>query len=245
MGDWAEDTLIAAINEALPDARAVRYGDADRIAAGDEGFRKFYVERTEEVRQYGKRPDLLLFNRGDCEPADLSDRRFDEVDAIVQRSVAAIEVRSSKFEADTYIAVRKKESEQGKKSIRLTPSFTVKVEDLRIVYRWMERQDVPQAYCQVFFDSAYAINFADIFRTIASNEGFSIETPAKSQLKSTIMIPITAGIRLGELTTAPQFEAQERVTRLGRHDAYVVPTGGALRIDGNKLLELLGATLRT
>ena len=53
--------------------------------------------------------------------------------------MAAVEVRSSKFEALTYMKVRKEQRAAGKTKARETPSFTVKVEDLVIVYRWLER----------------------------------------------------------------------------------------------------------
>ena len=90
---------------------------------------------------------------------------------------------------------------------------------------------MPQSYCQVFFDSVFAINFLDIFATIGSGGGFTIETPAKSQEKATIMIPITSGKQIGRATAIPTFAAEHRVTELGRHDAYVVPQGGGFELD--------------
>ena len=95
----------------------------------------------------------------------------------------------------------------------------MKVEDLVIVYRWLERYGVPQSYCQVFFDSVFAINFLQIFEFIASGTGFTIDTPAKSQEKATIMVPITCGSQIGRTTSLPTFAAEQKVTNLGRHDA--------------------------
>ena len=158
---------------------------------------------------------------------------------MVKRAVASIEVRSSKFEALRYMAVRQKQRDNGNKSGRETPSFTVKVEDLVVVYRWLERHRVPQSYCQVFFDSVFAINFLNIFDTIASGEGYSIETPAKSQEKSTIMIPITRGAQVGKATSLPTFAAEHRITELGRHDAYVVPQGGGFELDAAAMRKVL------
>ena len=163
----------------------------------------------------------------------------EEAEPFVRSALAAIEVRSSKFEALTYMEVRKADRRRGVSSARQTPSFTVKVEDLKIVYRWIERYEVPQTYCQVFFDVVYAINFLDIFKIIASDEGFAIERPAKSQEKSTIMIPITHGMCIGKFSELPTFEARQRVTRLGRHDAFVVPVGGSLQIDVSSLRSVL------
>ena len=115
--------------------------------------------------------------------------------------------------------VRQQQRAAGKTTARATPSFTVKVEDLVIVYRLLERHGVPQSYFQVFFDSVFAINFLGIFATIGSGSGFTIETPEKSQEKATIMIPITSGTQVGRATAIPTFAAEHRVTELGRHDA--------------------------
>jgi len=135
--------------------------------------------------------------------------------------------------------VRQEQRVAGNTTSRETPSFTVKVEDLIIVYRWLERYDVPQTYAQVFFDSVFAINFVEIFEIIASGIGYSIETPAKSQEKATIMIPITRGLQIGSATGAPTFVAEHRVTELGRHDAYVVPKGGGFILETGKTRQVL------
>src|SRR5260221_406175 len=231
MGDWAERMLSAGLVRALPEWKVVQYGSTDRIAAGHPEFKARYLAGIEETRRFGKRPDLLLFPVGVATDADLSERSHADTESLVKQALAAVEVRSSKFEALTYIAVRKRQRDSGKSTGRDTPSFTVKVEDLVIVYRWLERHRVPQSYCQVFFDSVFVINFLDIFATIGGGSGFTIETPAKSQEKATIMVPITSGAQIGRATDIPTFAAEHRVTELGRHDAYVVPQGGGFELD--------------
>lgn len=239
MGDWAERMLTSAILAALPEFKVTQYGNTDRIAAGHPEFKVRYLAGLEETRIFGKRPDLLLFPANMAVENDLAERGHAETEAMVKRALAAIEVRSSKFEALRYMAVRQKQRDDGNKSGRETPSFTVKVEDLVIVYRWLERHHVPQTYCQVFFDSVFAINFLDIFATIGSGDGYSIETPAKSQEKATIMIPITRGAQVGKATSLPTFAAEHRVTELGRHDAYVVPQGGGFELDAAVMKKVL------
>jgi hypothetical protein len=231
MGDWAERMFSAALNRALPEWKVVQYGSTDRIAAGHPEFKARYLAGIEETRRFGKRPDLLLFPAQAAVDTDLSERSQADTESLARQSIAAVEVRSSKFEALTYIAVRKRQRDSGKSTGRETPSFTVKVEDLVIVYRWLEQHRVPQAYCQVFFDSVFAINFFDIFTTIGSGIGFTIETPKKSQEKATIMISIASGTKIGHATSIPTFAAKHRVTELGRHDAYVVPQGGGFVLD--------------
>lgn len=239
MGDWAERVLTNAIQAACLGLKVTQYGNTDRIAAGHPDFKARYLAGLEETRTFGKRPDLLLFPEHFEVESDLSELPHPQTEPLIKDALAAIEVRSSKFEALRYMAVRQRQRDQGKKSGRETPSFTVKVEDLVIVYRWLERHQVPQTYCQVFFDSVFAINFLNIFRTIASGTDYSIETPAKSQEKSTIMIPITRGVRVGKARGLPEFAAEHRITELGRHDAYVVPRGGGFELDSAAMTEVL------
>lgn len=231
MGDWAENLLSASLQKVLPDHTISHYGDSDRIAAGADGFKEFYHSRLEDVRLRGKRPDLLVFPRAVTSDSDLTSRSTEELTELVKKASAAIEVRSSKVEALHYMKVKADRKAGKKLNDRDFLSFTVKIEDLRIVHRWIERHNVPQAYVQVFFDSIYALSVHDIFSTIASGTGFRLEKPAKSQGKNTIMIPISAGTRIDAHTTMPEFAVEKRRTELGRHDAYVVPTGGATTID--------------
>lgn len=240
MGDWAERILGASLARTFPEWRVVLYGDTGRVAAGDPGFRAGYLAGLEETRRFGKRPDLLLFPTGVEVAADLSDLPQTESTPWVTQALAALEVRSSKFEALTYMAVRRAQRAANNRSGREMPSFTVKVEDLVIVYRWLERYGVPQSYAQVFFDSIFAINFLDIFAILArAGASWAVETPEKSQQKATLMIPITHGTQVGTATALPSFDAEHRVTALGRHDAYVVPTGGAFTLDAEAMGRVL------
>ncbi|MBE2284817.1 MAG: AccI family restriction endonuclease [Prosthecobacter sp.] len=239
MGDWAEHCLARSLRCVFPDFKIVQYGNTDRIAAGHPDFKARYLAGIEETRRFGKRPDLLLLAGNVAAPDDISELSHADSDAFVNQGIASIEVRSSKFEALTYMRVRQLQREAGNKAARETPSFTVKVEDLIIVYRWLERYGVVQSYCQVFFDSIFAINFLDIFSIISSGSGFTIETPAKSQEKATIMIPITCGAKIGTAMELPRFEAEHRVTELGRHDAFVVPTGGGFSLDAEATRRVL------
>lgn len=245
MGDWAEDALADGIRMSSLAIEVSHYGDTDRIAAGEPGFKDAFLASKEETRRFGKRPDLLLFPSRTGIPPNITNLPREIADEYARKSIAGVEVRSSKFKADKYMSVRKYDREiSGKSTGRETPSFTVKVEDLRVVFRWIEVVGVRQIYAQVFFDSCYAIDIATIFETIASQDTkkFKIETPEKSQSKATIMIPITQGSRIGTFEQSPEFAVEVRETRTGRVDAYVRPTGGLLNIDCDKLLLVLGDT---
>lgn len=96
-GDWAELVVFNAINEHSKECRAIRYGRADNIAAGDPGFAEFYSKYRDELNSIGKKPDLLIFRASDA-PRKNSDLD----DACVSKAIAAIEVRSSSFLANKY-----------------------------------------------------------------------------------------------------------------------------------------------
>lgn len=232
MGDWAESALKGLLMESSFDLHPIHYGDTGEISAGDEAFRDYYLAELEATRVFGKRPDLLLYT-GEATPAEdeFRAKTVAVTEALASRATAAIEVRSSKFKALQYMSVREKEREAGIKVDRSCPSFTVKVEDLIIVYRWMERFQVPECYTQVFFDSIFGINFLGIFEIIGSGIGFKIETPKQSQEKATIMIPITSGHRIALGSEPPDFRTVMRETRLGRVDAFVAPVGGKFTLD--------------
>lgn len=111
-GDWAEQIVFNAINANSDQYCAVHYGRRDNIAAGDPGFSEFYKNYQYELNNIGKKPDLLIFHRADIEHVENTGLDKD----VVQKAVAAIEVRSSSFLAERYSAfmanrVRKAEAE--------------------------------------------------------------------------------------------------------------------------------------
>ena len=240
MGDWAESVLKKLLIGSPSGCQPIHYGDSNQIAAGDAGFKEYYLGELEATRVFGKRPDLLVYS-ADATPSEdaFVDKSVASTVDLAKMSCAAIEVRSSKFKALQYMRVRADELAAGIKVDRSCPSFTVKVEDLIIVYRWMEHFRVPQSYAQVFFDSIYGINFLEIFEIIGRGEGIKIDKPRESQEKATIMIPITAGCQIASCSTPPNFQTVIRETRLGRVDAYVAPLGGNFELHPSALNEVL------
>jgi len=96
-GDWAEKVVLAAINENVKEYRAVPYGRAESLAAGDPGFADFYSDYQDELNTLGKKPDILIFRSDDIGATPNLDDAH-----IVRKAIAAIEVRSSSFLAQKY-----------------------------------------------------------------------------------------------------------------------------------------------
>lgn len=105
-GDWAEETLLEAINHNANELIAVKYGRGDDIIAGEEGFKEFYNHYQNELDTVGKRPDLLIFDKKDFpyDTKNISDFPLEELDKIVPKAKCGIEVRSSAFLINQYEA---------------------------------------------------------------------------------------------------------------------------------------------
>lgn len=107
-GDWAERVVLKAINESPTGYSAVPYGKNDSISAGDPGFKEFYENYQNELNTIGKRPNILVFRKGE-ENGDLSDP------SVVGRAIAAIEVRSSSFLSERYKSSMKEQNEKAER----------------------------------------------------------------------------------------------------------------------------------
>lgn len=112
-GDWAEATFIANFNRTQPDLWAVKYGRSEDLIAGEPGFDDYYRSYQAELGVIGKRPDLLIFDRGLFSrrwgtAIDISTLNQTELDAWVRQAKYAVEVRSSAFISKRYDIVATK-----------------------------------------------------------------------------------------------------------------------------------------
>lgn len=243
-GDWAEDLLFRAIQKINQNIVPVRYGRTDKIVAGEAGFKEFYQAYQDELDTIGKRPDLLIFKKDDYDAAwnhDIGSLDIKLWKKIVPMAIAAFEIRSSSFLVERYKEfMGKRADKQGRKFL----SFTPKIEDIYVIYKWIKNYGVPHFYVQVFFDKIYCISFEDIL-TIVSDESlkkqaFFIEKNAKNQFKSTIHINIDRGVCLAEKIDAPEHKSEIKSLERGRLLFYVTFKGGWAQIDLSKLIKILG-----
>ncbi|MDR3506980.1 MAG: AccI family restriction endonuclease [Caulobacteraceae bacterium] len=238
LGDWAEACLAKGLNEALGSHKAVHYGFSSKTIAGQPGFKEEYQASVFDTCEWGKRADLLILPI-DCECAsDISDVPTKDTQEIVGKSIGCVEVRSSRAEALKYIAYQKQRAEAGERVSNRVPNFTVKIEDLVKVHRWIEVFNKPQIYAQVFLDVIYGINVIKIMEYIASGVKLNIHEPQKTK-KMTIFVPITEGRYVGTVDQYPEFKLEDRLTDNGRHDIFARPFGGHISVDGDVFKELL------
>jgi hypothetical protein len=127
-------------------------------------------------------------------------------------------------------------------------SITPKVEDIKVVYKWIETFNVPHFYFQVFFDKVYGISFEQILSIISdsNNEGiiFSVETDTKNQNKTTIKINSKSGIPIASKVDEPIHESVRKEMDRGRLLFYVTFKGGTAYLDVDNLINILGLDIK-
>lgn len=118
---------------------------------------------------------------------------------------------------------------------RNTLSITPKIEDLKVVHKWIETYNVPHFYVQVFFDKVYGISFKHILELIANPdlEGveYFIEQDTKNQNKTTIKIPSQNSLCIAQSVKEPEHHSIRRELDKGRLLFYVGFDGGEASID--------------
>lgn len=122
-------------------------------------------------------------------------------------------------------------------------SITPKVEDIKVVYKWIETFNIPHFYFQVFFDKVYGISFEQILILISNsdNEGiiFSVESDSKNQNKTTIKINSKSGMQMAYKIDEPNHESVRKEMDRGRLLFYVTFKGGTAYLDIKNLCKIL------
>lgn len=126
-------------------------------------------------------------------------------------------------------------------------SITPKVEDLKVVYKWIMEYNVPHFYLQVFFDKVYGISFKNILELISDpnleGEKYFIEADEKNQNKTTIKIPSQNGICLAQKVDEPKHSSVRKELNKGRLLFYVKFEGGEAFLNKQNFDSLLGCDL--
>ena len=126
-------------------------------------------------------------------------------------------------------------------------SITPKVEDLKVVYKWISTYNVPHFYVQVFFDKIFGISFQHILELVSNPDledvKYFVEQDTKNQNKTTIKIPSQEGICLAEAVTEPNHYSVRKELNKGRLLFYVKFDGGEACLDADNFESLFGIKL--
>lgn len=126
-------------------------------------------------------------------------------------------------------------------------SITPKIEDLKVVYKWIMTYNVPHFYVQVFFDRVYGISFKYILELISNpdleDNKYFIEQDTKNQNKTTIKIPAQDGLCLAESVAEPEHQSIRKELSKGRLLFYVKFHGGKAFLDKRNFDKLFSCDL--
>jgi type II restriction enzyme len=316
-GDWAENIILQAFNATSKHYVAVKYGKSEDRVAGEEGFNEFYQEFQVELDTIGKRPDLLIFNKGNYNPNwnyDISRLPPEELYPVVSNAIAGIEIRSSAYLTEKYDDFIKRRNKilienalflkkellnefndelekkpgwieilnsinentignikfkspgwRGSERIKQANekikalneilkvfkkrdflSVTVKQEDIKTVYKWIDTYNIPHFYFQVFFDKIYGLSFEQILTTLGNPEledaTYYVEENTKNQQKTTIHISYKSGTEIASKVDFPNHKSRLKELDRGRLLFYVTFEGGVAYLDVKNLMTILGIT---
>lgn len=123
-------------------------------------------------------------------------------------------------------------------------SITPKMEDMAVVYKWIQAYGVPHYYFQVFFDMIYGISFEDILNLITSEKrdggDFRIDADPKNQFKTTIKIYTKSAKVIAGKVDEPEHSSVKKELPKGRLLYYVKFNKGKAYLDISQLKQLLG-----
>ena len=122
-------------------------------------------------------------------------------------------------------------------------SITPKVEDLKVVHKWIEKFNVPHFYFQVFFDKSFGISYQNILSLITEpekeGEYYEISEDIKNQNKTTIKINTRKTTQVAYKIEEPEHKSVRREMGRGRLLFYVSFDKGTAFLDIENLKSLL------
>lgn len=188
--------------------------------------------------------------------SDLLEQKRPELIDILQQlnetSVRTLDFRLTSWRSSQRLQELSAKLSEIKKCLKIiqkrnTLSITPKVEDLKVVHKWIMTYDVPHFYVQVFFDKVYGVSFKHILDLISNpdleDDKYFIEQDTKHQNKTTIKIPSQDGICLAQVVDEPDHHSVRKELNKGRLLFYVKFNGGEAFLDKHNFDSLFECNL--
>ena len=216
----------------------------------------FLIDKYDEIMRLNtdknidniiKTRELILNNYIDILDVPKRKQYIDILKSITENNIHIINFKSPTWRSSDRLTELSNHFKKIKDSLREIQkrdylSITPKVEDLKVVNKWIETTGVPHYYVQVFFDKIYGISFENILRIISDTDNedksFSVEADEKNQNKTTIKINTKAGICIASRVDEPTHNSVRKEMNRGRLLFYVHFNGGNAYLD-TKNFELL------
>lgn len=174
------------------------------------------------------------------------------VDSIQPENMHVIRFRCPSWKSSQQLLeltslLRKLKGNLSQMSKRTFLSITPKVEDIKVVYNWIKKYNVPHYYVQVFFDKAYGISYEKILTLISQPDlegvDYFLEADVKNQNKTTIKIHAKTEENILEKIVLPEHFSQMKELGRGRLLFYVKFKNSISSINTESFERLFGIKL--
>ncbi len=118
-------------------------------------------------------------------------------------------------------------------------SFTVKVEDIIAIDRWINNYGVRHFFVQVMFDKIFMISFKRVLQIILDKSDYEITKDLRNQFKTTIKIPLPKGKEIGTIKSLPQLEGEYKLLPSGRIMYFIKFLGGTAEINTDTVIDII------
>lgn len=254
LGSWAEQKIISAINNS-DSLRAVSYGKSGVSSARNLQERQEYWNLHKERESFGKRPDILVFERSVFENlsskyssilGNLPDNLENAIQEIVESSLLAIESEASIWQGEKMKHFGRNWSEKTGNLKPLSevkswtaPTVIVKDEDLQPIVDWQNYYQKPIYIVHLFYDMALLLNFSKLREYISDGtvkgEIFDYGKASKTIYKTFYGLANEFG-KFTELAEIIPFVSQ---TNGGKFEADLYFEGGEIEINQATIHEWL------
>jgi AccI restriction endonuclease len=254
LGSWAEQKIISAINDS-DSLRAVSYGKSGVSSARNLQERQDYWNLHKERESFGKRPDVLVFERSIFENLtskysstlnNLPDNLESDIQEIVESSLLAIESEASIWQGEKMKHFGRNWSDKTGNLKPLSevkswtaPTVIVKDEDLQPLVDWQNYYQKPIYIVHLFYDMALMLNFSKLREYISDGivkgEIFDYGKAAKTIYKTFYGLADEFG-KFTELAEIIPFVSQ---TNGGKFEADLYFEGGEIEINQATIHEWL------
>lgn len=215
-----------------------------------------YTEETNRVIRENTEKAIILKNEILTDYSDLlRQKRPELIDILLQlneTSVRTLGFRIPSWRSSSRLQELSAKLSEIKKCLKVIQkrnslSITPKVEDLKVVHKWIMKYNVPHFYVQVFFDKVYGVSFKHILELISNpdleDDKYFVEQDTKNQNKTTIKIPSQDGMCLAQAVIEPEHYSVRKELNKGRLLFYVKFNGGEAALDKQNFDSLFECSL--
>ena len=192
-----------------------------------------YTEEANRVVRENTERAIEIKNIVLAQYIDLLEQKRPELIAILQQ-LDEVSVRTLDFRAATWrssqrlqeLSAMLSEIKKCLKAIqkRNSLSITPKVEDLKVVHKWIMTYNVPHFYVQVFFDKVYGVSFQHILELVSNPDledvAYSVITHDKDNNKSEIEIKLNQCWGIGDVKELPTMFTKETSNKKASYTCF-------------------------